>query len=179
MQLRQWYQNGSSDLPFQGMTTVQARGQKRNLAEALLQDDMLLQGAQSGGLQQRRTNVHQLVATVVHANMARVPYYHACTFEILDGGSARTCTVTKRWRMAPVRRVMNARNPRRGTFVLPLHLADAYGSIECRAFNEEACELVGLPAAGMASLDVSRAEGSADAEKAYRKCLDRIIAAGS
>ena len=53
-------------------------------------------------------------------------------------------------------------------------VADAYGSIECRAFNEEACEIVGLPAGGMATLDVRRAKGSADAEKLYRKCLDRI-----
>ena len=171
MQLRQWYQSGGSDLPFQGMTTVQARGQKRNLAEASLQDDMLLQGAQSGGLQQRRTNVHQLVATVVHANMARVPYYHACTFEILDGGSARTCN--KKVENGACKAGHECQEPE-ARYVLPLHLADAYGSIECRAFNEEACELVGLPAAGMASLDVSRAEGSADAEKAYRKCLDRI-----
>ena len=52
-------------------------------------------------------------------------------------------------------------------YVLPLHIADACGSIECRAFNEEACEIVGLSAGGMATLDVRRAKGSADAETLY------------
>ena len=171
MKLRHWYHNGGSDLPFQGMTTVQGRGQKRDLAEATLQDGMLLEGAEGGALQQRRTNVHHLVATVVHANMARVPYYHACTFEIFDGGQSRTCN--KKVENGSCKAGHECGEPV-ARYVLPLHLADAYGSIECRAFNEEACEIVGLPAAGMASLDVSRAKGSADAEKAYRKCLDRI-----
>ena len=171
MKLRHWYHNGGSDLPFQGMTTVQGRGQKRNLAEATLQDGMLLEGAEGGALQQHRTNVHHLVATVVHANMARVPYYHACTFEIFDGGQSRTCN--KKVENGACKAGHECEEPV-ARYVLPLHLADAYGSIECRAFNEEACEIVGLPAAGMASLDGSRAKGSADAEKAYRKCLDRI-----
>ena len=169
--LRHWYQNGGSDLPFEHLTTVQGRGQKRNLAEAMLQDGTLLEGAEGGVVQQRRTNVHHLVATVVHANMARVPYYDACTFEILDGGSVRTCN--KKVENGACKAGHECQEPE-ARYVLPLHLADAYGSIECRAFNAEACELVGLPAAGMASLDVSRAEGSADAEKTYRKCLDRI-----
>ena len=98
------------------------------------------------------------------------PFYHACTFEIFDGGQSRTCN--KKVENGACKAGHECEDLAR--YVLPLHLADAYGSIECRAFNEEACEIVGLPAAEMASLDVSRAKGSVDAEKAYRKCLDRI-----
>ena len=73
LQLWHWYDNGGKLLPVQAMTTAQSRGQKRNLAEATAQDGVLLEGAEDRPPQQRATNIHHVVATVVHANMSRPP----------------------------------------------------------------------------------------------------------
>ena len=120
--------------------------------------------------QQRTTNIHHVVATVVHANMSRPPYYLACTFEIIDGLN-RTCNKKVENGYCKVGYQCKERVAR---YVLPLHLADAYGSMECRAFNDEAFEVVGLPAKAMTNLDVRRAKGDAETEKLHEKCLNRI-----
>ena len=166
-----WYERGGKLLPIQAMTTAQARGQKRNLAEATAQDGLLLEEADDRPLQQRPTNIHHVVASVVHVNMARPPYYLACTFDIFDGGQNRTCNKTVENGSCKAGHVCNEPAAR---YVLPLHLADAYGSMQRRAFNDEACEIAGLPARMMAELDERRAKGDPEAEKLYRKCLDRI-----
>ena len=103
---------------------------------------------------------------LVHPN-----YYLACTFEIFDGGLNRTCNKKVENGYCKAGHQCNEPVAR---YVLPLHLADAHGSMECRAFNDEASEITGLPAKVMANLDVRRAKGDAEAEKLHRKCLNRI-----
>eukprot|EP00930_Biecheleria_cincta_P064808 TRINITY_DN5047_c0_g1_i1.p1 TRINITY_DN5047_c0_g1~~TRINITY_DN5047_c0_g1_i1.p1 ORF type:complete len:297 (-),score=56.80 TRINITY_DN5047_c0_g1_i1:23-913(-) len=119
-------------------------------------------------------NRHQVSAYVVAVPHERPPFYEACTMEVpgFNEGQTRCCN----------KKVVDGRCSGGHSCPQPavrynlfLKVADAFSSVCCGAFGDQAEQLAGIPAARLAQLYGNMQCGDIEAGRAYEAAFRKMI----